>query len=353
MLYLVYGSLYFPKSNEIELRRLFGEYTTISRFLNMHIIRARNINIKSGASGARFIYRILKLQFHSRIEESDYLNSIMRALEGSRITEKRMKIECIDILSRRGYSAKDIEVFLGRGLEGNGANIDIANPEVLCYVVLFRMECYIGFISYSQLRFIDPGRHYKQLSNGISRAEFKIMQAFDEFRIRTKSGIALDLGAAPGGWTSYLAKRGMKVIAVDKGRLDYDAFNRLGISICVPADGRPEKADVDMFDVIDIKSGFGGASLGSIGKLSMIACDMNVSPEETAAALLRFSRYLKKNGIALATIKCTTRNIEKYVGIAAKELEGEFIVKGVRVLPSNRQEATLFAVKEQQPHDIR
>ena len=345
MHYFVFGSVAFPKSSELELRSILGDYVIVSKFLNLYIIRARNIDVKA-VKGAKFIYRLLKLQFHAPVSESDYLDSIKSALLGSRITSERMKIECVDILSRRGRSAKDIEVFLGQSLEKEGVNIDIVSPEVLCYVILFKMQCYIGFMPYRQLPFVDPGRHYKELSNSISRAEFKIMHAFDEFKIKAGSGIALDLGAAPGGWTAYLAKSGMKVIAVDKGLLDYDKFNELGISVCVVKDGNPSKNDLNDFDVTDIKSGFSSVSLDGICLLSMITCDMNVSPEETTSAVLRFSKFLKKGGLVVATIKCTTRNIENYIGIATRALEGEFAIRAVKVLPSNRQEATLFAEKK-------
>ncbi len=346
MLYFVYASLFFPTSNEKEIRAILGDHKIVARYLNLYIVRARNADVRKKAHGARFIYRILKLQSHGAVEESDYLGSVKRVLEGSRIADKRLKIECIDILSRRDNSAKDIEVFLGQSLEKKGAMVDIISPEVLCYIILFRMECYIGFMPYSQMRFVDPGRHYKQLSNGISRAEFKIMQAIDEFGIKAQKGVVLDIGAAPGGWASHLAKSGMKVIAVDKGALDYDRLSELGISACVVEDSALIKDEIKRFDIVHVRSGFGSVNPEDIPTLSLMMCDMNVSPEETSRALLMFSRRLRKGGKALATIKCTTKNIQNYVRIAVKALDGEFTVDAVKVLPSNRQEATLFAKKK-------
>lgn len=343
MLYFIHGSFAFPKSNEREMHAVFGAYTILAKSINLYIIRARNIDLKS-AKNTMFIYRILKLQWHGPIDESDYLGSIKTVLESSKITKKRMKIECVDVLSRRDHSAKDIEVYLGENLEKKGANIDIKTPEVLYYIILFKMNCYIGSMPYSKLRFVDPGRHYKELSLGISRAEFKIMQAFDEFNITPKNGTALDLGAAPGGWSAHLARKGMKVIAVDKGLLDYDRFTSLGISMCIIEDMQINE-DVNGFDVINIKSLFDDVLLGKI-KFSMITCDMNVSPEETSKAIIKFSKSIKKGGAVIATIKCTTRNVGNYVKIAKDALEKEFTINRVKVLPSNRQEATLFAVKK-------
>jgi len=36
--------------------------------------------------------------------------------------------------------------------------------------------------------------------------------------------IALDIGAAPGGWSHYLLQHGIKVVAVDNALLDYKKF---------------------------------------------------------------------------------------------------------------------------------
>jgi 23S rRNA (cytidine2498-2'-O)-methyltransferase len=64
-------------------------------------------------------------------------------------------------------------------------------------------------------------------SGAPSRSALKLEEAFLSFvpegerRVRLRPGMrAADLGASPGGWTWYLASRGLVVAAVDNGPLD-------------------------------------------------------------------------------------------------------------------------------------
>lgn len=55
----------------------------------------------------------------------------------------------------------------------------------------------------------------------VSRAEGKLVEALAVFGLEPpRGGTAVDLGAAPGGWTRVLRQRGLSVTAVDPGALD-------------------------------------------------------------------------------------------------------------------------------------
>lgn len=56
----------------------------------------------------------------------------------------------------------------------------------------------------------------------VSRAEGKLLEAAEAFRLSLQGHkkTALDLGAAPGGWTRVLASKGFRVEAVDPAELD-------------------------------------------------------------------------------------------------------------------------------------
>jgi 23S rRNA C2498 (ribose-2'-O)-methylase RlmM len=56
----------------------------------------------------------------------------------------------------------------------------------------------------------------------VSRAEAKLLEAWEAFGMghRAQGGRALDLGAAPGGWSRVLAGKGFRVEAVDPALLD-------------------------------------------------------------------------------------------------------------------------------------
>ena len=60
-----------------------------------------------------------------------------------------------------------------------------------------------------------------------SRAYFKLEEALDLAGVGDLHGShALDLGAAPGGWTEVLLDRGASVVAVDPGALDESVATR-------------------------------------------------------------------------------------------------------------------------------
>jgi 23S rRNA (uridine2552-2'-O)-methyltransferase len=54
-----------------------------------------------------------------------------------------------------------------------------------------------------------------------SRAAFKLLELDDRFHVIRRDAVAVDLGAAPGGWTQVAIRRGAgKVVSVDLLRMD-------------------------------------------------------------------------------------------------------------------------------------
>lgn len=53
------------------------------------------------------------------------------------------------------------------------------------------------------------------VGRAVSRAHFKIAQLDARFRLTAPSRVAAELGAAPGGWTAYLAPRCARLVACD------------------------------------------------------------------------------------------------------------------------------------------
>lgn len=65
----------------------------------------------------------------------------------------------------------------------------------------------------------------------ISRAKFKLLEAEKQFGIPFDTfRKAVDIGAAPGGWTSFLLERGLQVTAVDPAKMHP---SWMGIKTCV------------------------------------------------------------------------------------------------------------------------
>jgi len=65
-----------------------------------------------------------------------------------------------------------------------------------------------------------------------SRAHFKLEQLDRRFKLVSRRAVVLELGAAPGGWTRYLAERAGAVFALDIAEMDVPpgvAFARIDL----------------------------------------------------------------------------------------------------------------------------
>lgn len=104
-----------------------------------------------------------------------------------------------------------------------------------------------------------------------SRAYRKLLEAIDVFRLEIKPGAtAVDLGAAPGGWSYVLLNLGAHVTAVDRSPLAREVTNRRGFSkrlTTVIGDALKWTPD----KVID-----------------WMVCDVITTPENTAALVKRW-----------------------------------------------------------------
>ncbi|MCW6160410.1 MAG: THUMP domain-containing protein [Candidatus Micrarchaeales archaeon] len=240
----------------------------------------------------------------------------------------RFKIEALNLSSHSGANAKTIEVFLGQALEKQGLVADLKNPTLLVYVVLAGDDIFI--CKTDEQYVLDAFRANKfGKDEKISRAEFKLKEAIDYFGIdRGKIKLALDIGAAPGGWSNHMAKQGAKVIAVDNAAL---AYEKLDMKRIVHIPKRAQDIDMESLKKFDV---------------DILLMDMNIAPSDSAALAVRFADILKKGAFLILTIKLVDLRIEKHIKDAKEILSKEY--RGIRLkkLPHNRQELTLFAIKK-------
>lgn len=107
--------------------------------------------------------------------------------------------------------------------EISGAQENIKAPEYIVSVVCAGKKAYLGLSRPEQNLSGWAGgmRHYAKLPEQISRAELKLLEALEVFDLTLPTkGTALDLGAAPGGWSRVLIEAGLRVVAVDPAALD-------------------------------------------------------------------------------------------------------------------------------------
>lgn len=346
MLYFLHLSRKFWKSSYKELRGICSFKPIESLWDNLIIEAKPGLLGRLNSKDNIFIYGAFELTDDSGIDKEEYTETIYASIkkQAEKAGSKNIIIDIYDVNSKHGYSGKDLEVLFGNRLEKEGFRVSMEKPEVLVYAVLFNWRCYSGMTGYyaGKRKQLNPIRHYNHSRSGISRAEMKIEEAFDRFGIKTKSGIAIDLGAAPGGWSCFLAKRGFTVIAVDNAELDMNGIKDAGVSAVRYSDHAEQKKGA----IIHYKMGFQEAYLRLKGKkVSLIADDMNISPAESSKAVTMYLGLLKKNGICIMTMKSVTKNVPRHIASVRDALGGSMFVERIAVLPSNRQELTLLLRK--------
>lgn len=215
--------------------------------------------------------------------------------------------------------------------EKRGLAQDVADPEQVVSVMVTTDHVYIG-ISLARDNLSDwaGGRHrFAREAGQISRAEFKLLEAIDVFGVDLpKQGVALDLGAAPGGWSRVLLERGLQVIAVD------------------PADLHPSLANHSL--VTHVKETAQSYLRRSVtAKFDVIVNDMRMDALESAALMVALHSYLKAGGFAVMTAKLAERHAQRAVREVLDTLSRRYAVVGARQLFHNRSEVTIYLKKAQ------
>ncbi len=348
MLYFAITSNSFRKSSIDELNKI-SQFKILDEFLNSMVIESeeRDFVGKLIQSSPIFIYNMASLQDGvAKITEENYLEILYQKLHQALPKEGSLKIECVDLNCKTSYSAKEIEIFMGERLEAEGRAIDLKSPDYLAYVIMINDHCYSGVSDFRKLwkKFIEPERHYHTNTKyPISRSELKLIQAFDEFEVR-QGTIAIDLGAAPGGWSNCLLRHKYKVIAIDNGLLEYEKFKNNGTRVKIPESLPIKHYDIETNDIIHIKSNARDVSyLGDAVKVDLILDDMNMEPEASVSILLNLLGNLNPGAGLILTVKCINRKAELHIRKTEKALSGKFKIISIRCLPANRQELTLYA----------
>jgi 23S rRNA (cytidine2498-2'-O)-methyltransferase len=126
-------------------------------------------------------------------------------------------------------NSKDIEVYIGSKLEKEFEAIptfsdyELTSENILTLsIMVSENNAYLG-VSKSTENLNSHSDEYRICSRRggrqISRAENKLKEAITKFGLNPSGALAMDIGAAPGGWTKVLADYGFVDHAVDPGDL--------------------------------------------------------------------------------------------------------------------------------------
>jgi len=166
---------------------------------------------------------------------------------------------------------------------------------------------------------------YRREEGQLSRAKFKLLEAFDTFGIPAPAGgRALDLGAAPGGWTSLLLERGLSVTAVDTGDLSEALLGHPALTF-LKQNVEDVRFPPETFD--------------------LLTCDMSWNPLNTARMVARLAPSVKHGAHLVLTVKLMLENPTRTIRLVKEALATEFQVRRVKQLFHNRDEVTLLAVR--------
>ncbi|MBX3052256.1 MAG: hypothetical protein KF753_12310 [Caldilineaceae bacterium] len=247
------------------------------------------------------------------------------------------------------YRPFDLNIALSGTLtEATGAVVDVREPEQVLSVVCARLDegalLRIAFHpspttnsgqQTGQLAFLGLSPTYLNLSDWaggvrrfareegqISRAEFKLLEALEVFRIDLPPrGVALDLGAAPGGWTRVLRQKEQFVTAVDPAELD----PRLADDNAVRHKGMT--AEEYLADEPD--------------EFDLIVNDMRMDARDSARLMVSYAGQLYRHGLALMTFKLPGTDRKRIIEHAFGILGQRYEVLGARQLFHNRSEITV------------
>ncbi|MFN8495944.1 MAG: SAM-dependent methyltransferase [Caldilineaceae bacterium] len=166
-------------------------------------------------------------------------------------------------------------------------------------------------------------RRFAREEGQVSRSEFKLLEALAVFQIDLPShGVALDLGASPGGWTRVLRQRDQYVTAVDPGDLDPRVAKDRGVRQKRMTAEEYLADEPDQFDII--------------------VNDMRMDARDSARLMLKYAGQLQRHGLVIMTLKLPEQNREPVLDHAFNILREGYTIAGARQLFHNRSEITVY-----------
>lgn len=293
-----------------------GESYTLGNFNN------DEKKVLTDAKNSIFIHNIFPVHISKENLDLCNLEKIIESVEENMI--KKSKSFAIETAAYRSdIHTRDLEVKLGESLESIGYKADLENPETIIYSFLQGKNLYLGVVDTDETiyRYLDNSKKFSRVEDRLNRAQYKLVEAFDRFNIDIKDGIAMDIGAAPGGWTKELIDRGFKVYAIDPAKLDNSLKDNKNV---VHIKDKIENVDINYknFDII--------------------VNDMNCNPIRSAEIMVNTSKFLKKGGLAIMTAKLVSKNVDFFIDGVIHTANGVYDIKEIKHLQQNREEITFL-----------
>lgn len=288
------------------------------------------------------IYKINMTKTKNKMDKIFIISFILNSIK--KLTNKKspFKIKC-NIFGMKNFNvntlnlrSRDIEVDVGKKLESLGFKIDLNSPKYIFVANIFVNAILISKLNlreYNQNYYVESDSSGKSRNNynninkdfEINRSQLKLREALINFKINAAEiKNALDLGASPGGFSKELSSHNIKVTAIDPADLNEKLKYDKNI--------KHLKIKADEFTTNE--------------KFGLIVNDMNLHPLESANIMVNLSTFLEKNGYAIMTIKCPSKNVARYIKITKQILKKEFKKFKIQHLQHNRMEITIKMIKK-------
>lgn len=203
----------------------------------------------------------------------------------------------------------------------------VQQPEWIWNVFVHDDHVYTGLARLTQQGSDWPGGaiRFQREEGQISRAKFKLLEAEKVFGLDLASyHKALDIGAAPGGWTSLLLERGLQVTAVDPAKMHDSLIDHPSLEIHQRNAGEVA-FEPDEFD--------------------LLVCDMSWSPKHTAQLVIQLLEAVKTGGTIIVTVKLMHKKPLQTIRDCMEMFEQHLHILQAKQLFHNRDEITLYMMK--------
>lgn len=224
----------------------------------------------------------------------------------------------------RDLTQKLIEYFKGKGVQ---VSADKASMAISLSIIDDKVYLGISFLEDNLSRWTGGVLFYAKDTSVICRAELKLEEAIEYFDIKLKDvKNAIDLGAAPGGWSHYLALRGIQVDAVDPASLSQRLSTEKKI--------RHYKMTAQEFSRKHAAKSY-----------DLLVDDMKMDTQMSTKIVCGLTEHLKDNGSIILTLKLPKNGVWKRIYESVSLLREYFTDIKVRQLFYNRSEVTIYAKK--------
>ncbi len=317
----------------LELRRLLPGASVESLFIrgNIVVVSPEAVDVvldRLRGASTRYISRITPVQWRLGIGPgSDQLGRIAETASLLRTPDRSrsFRVTC----TRRGthdFTSRDVEMRVADVfVDSTGPRVDLESPEQILCIEIYQQVAWLGMNEASDVvtKPLRCGRKWAPGNRPVSRAEHKLRELLRKYDITLPAEArALDLGAAPGGWSRVLAARVAEVVAVDPGALD--------------------ERVLELPNVTHLRCRTDDLDPAELGLFQIVTNDMNMRAAESAQLMCDVAPLVEPGALAVMTVKFFTPHPGAHVDAAVKVLQSEYEGMQVRRMPHNAKETSLI-----------